>query len=89
LNLLHDLRELVRANFSLYFIVDNDYGRLAACTHTAAFFKRDISIGRGLTHVNVQHLFGFFNDLGDASDIAGRAQTKLDRMFATRLLLEE
>src|SRR5215203_1463627 len=89
LNFLHDLWELVRANFSLYFIVDDDHWCLTACTHATAFLECDVSIRRGLTQLDVQHLFCFFDDLGNTGYIAGCTETELNRVFAAWLLLEE
>src|SRR5690242_6018328 len=89
LNFPHDLREFIWALLSLYFIVDNQDRRLAARAHTATFFQRNISIRRRLALLDAQHLYGFFNELRNTGDIAGCSQTKLDRVFAAWLGLEE
>src|ERR1041384_6067902 len=89
LNFPQDLREFIWALLSLYFIVDNQHRCLTTRAYTATFFQRNVSIGCGLAQLNAQHLFGFFNELRNTSDVASCSQTKLDRIFATRLGLEE
>jgi hypothetical protein len=89
LDFLQDLGKFVGTLLSLHFIVDDQHRRLTARAYTATFFQCDLSVGCGLSQLDVQHLFGFFNQLWHTGYVAGGSQTKLDRMFAARLRFEE
>jgi hypothetical protein len=89
LHFLQDLREPVGALFSLHFLIHNNDRGLAAGAHTATLLQRYLSIGRRLTQLDIEHLLGLFDELWNAGDIASRAQTKLDGVFAARLRLEK
>src|SRR5215216_6947119 len=89
LHFLQNLWEFIRSLFSLHFIIHDEHRRLTASANTTTFFQRDLTIGRRLTQLNVEHLFGFFDQLRHSRDVTGRTEAKLDRMLAARLSLEK
>lgn len=57
---------------------------LAASANTAADLECNHTVWCGLTWFNAQNLFGLLDDLVDAANVAGGAETELDGVLSAR-----